>query len=393
MKLFLVLPVVKRGKMGGGRGLCGFTLVELLVVIAIIGVLIALLLPAVQAAREAARRTQCSNHLKQIGIAIHNFHDTYDALPPSNFYGNFRVTFWGFIYPYMEQVALWERLNYRIPASVSLGHYQAWGKLFTNSPWWNDSTYGLTDEEMNAFGSVSIYRCPTRRGGGTHRTDRNVSDMPGPQTDYAFVFGSTSNLDGGSTTGWWGMGQGIEEYEPHIRTPFKRATTSVGDYVSGGSCGDPGYGTPVGDAIRNGFFKCRTSFANVSDGLSNQFFVGEKHIPTGRVGKCENGDVDLGYYTGDCSYLMIINWAALSPMRILRAGHRSMPIARPDDHADFNSTGALEANGLGFGSYHPMICQFLIGDGSVRAISVTTPLDPILVPLSFMDDGVPVQMP
>src|SRR5262245_11298428 len=68
----------------------GFTLIELLVVIAIIAVLIALLLPAVQAAREAARRAQCINNLKQIGLALHNYHSTNDSFPPgaSMAYGN-----------------------------------------------------------------------------------------------------------------------------------------------------------------------------------------------------------------------------------------------------------------------------------------------------------------
>lgn len=93
----------------------GFTLVELLVVIAIIGILIALLLPAVQMAREAARRTSCSNNLKQMGIALHLYHDTHNAFPPGN-YGD--LAFSGFsshtlLLPYIEQLPLYERIDFR----------------------------------------------------------------------------------------------------------------------------------------------------------------------------------------------------------------------------------------------------------------------------------------
>jgi prepilin-type N-terminal cleavage/methylation domain-containing protein len=101
-----------------------FTLVELLVVIAIIGILIALLLPAVQAAREAARRSQCANNIKQISLALQNYHDTQRSFPPGVIWGQggmpqplppYHHTWCVMILPYMEQLPLYQSVNLRLP--------------------------------------------------------------------------------------------------------------------------------------------------------------------------------------------------------------------------------------------------------------------------------------
>jgi len=113
-----VLVMKKRG---------GFTLIELLVVIAIIAILIALLLPAVQQAREAARQTQCKNNLKQLGLALHNYHDVFKTFPSSaiwgvrltanpDTYGPYHHTWLTALLPYFDQQTLYNQVNYNIPA-------------------------------------------------------------------------------------------------------------------------------------------------------------------------------------------------------------------------------------------------------------------------------------
>ena len=123
----------------------GFTLVELLVVIAIIGVLIALLLPAVQAAREAARRAQCQNNLKQIGLAMHNHHDTTKTLPPGmGPYGCCWGTWPVLVMPYLEE--------------SNIGSlYQNWGGNDDSGPRYGQAPNSTTVTNQR----FAVFTCPS----------------------------------------------------------------------------------------------------------------------------------------------------------------------------------------------------------------------------------------
>src|SRR2546423_620007 len=144
----------------------GFTLIELLVVIAIIAIMISLLVPAVQKVRESASRATCQNNLKQIGLAIHNYHDANKAMPASRL-GPQHATWFVLILPYVEQTAL----------------YKQWDLSKTY--------YEQTPAVQNAF--VSQYVCPTRRSEPVPSTQYEVSstgrpdnlEHPGTQGDYA----------------------------------------------------------------------------------------------------------------------------------------------------------------------------------------------------------------
>ncbi|MDD3468542.1 MAG: DUF1559 domain-containing protein [Thermoguttaceae bacterium] len=163
----------------------GFTLVELLVVIAIIGILIALLLPAVQAAREAARRAQCTNNFKQLGIALHTYHDSHNAFPAGNchFLG-FRQdsgNVWTsptngavvFLLPYMEQKALYDTYvdwakRADTDSSVTSGYYVVWDLAAANKTWYANKipsllcpSDGNNTEVTSGVGSscTNIYYC------------------------------------------------------------------------------------------------------------------------------------------------------------------------------------------------------------------------------------------
>jgi type II secretory pathway pseudopilin PulG len=373
-------------------------LVELLVVIAIIGVLIALLLPAVQAAREAARRMQCQNSLKQIGIGVHNFHDTKQGLPPCSV-GYDGASLWVLIYPFIEQQALYDYFASRTGTT-----YNGF-ELPCNTQWWINS---VSPEDRERISSVSIYRCPTRRGSGGEKfstynsssdSKDNVNSSTGPASgtcgDYAMVFHCRHDSLGGN---WY---QCTDLYNsaqlPTVQGAFRVALPQI-------SLASTATTFDSADSKAVGAWSPRDTMAWWGDGTSNQLIVGEKHIPPFALGKCDgDGTSTTAASTGtsgrrsDCSYLTVNGWKSVGSARSFRDGGTQFPIS-PMNYGTVASDGsATEAMSgafqFGFGSYHPGVCPFLIGDGSTRVLSVTTPVTNVLYRLADANDGEPVTLP
>lgn len=162
----------------------GFTLIELLVVIAIIAVLIALLLPAVQQARESARRTQCKNHLKQLGVALHNYHDVFQIFPPGSA-GHFRVgtgpnSNWGgasvhtMLLPYVDQAQLYSSLNQDYV--------------------WDADYAGLSQNRTLANKKIPAFNCPSDPQSNTAAGTTNYTWSTGPNLGWVGVGGNAVGL-------------------------------------------------------------------------------------------------------------------------------------------------------------------------------------------------------
>jgi len=379
-------------KMGGGK-LRAFTLVELLVVIAIIGILIALLLPAVQAAREAARRMQCTNNLKQFGLAVHNFHDAQRGIVPSWLAARATSGF-PLLYPYMEQQA-----NYDFLTNQSSGSAGETGiGIIRDQDVWMDDTLWDGGAAKKGLSSIPMFYCPSRRSPGiicpTPARPQIHYVGPGPQTDYAMVTIAVGSPDGGF---WWGC----DAIGPHTayrnihRGPMRAA--SLPRVASGEAW--------TLDAANLNAWRPRDTFSWWADGTSNQLVFGEKHIPLGKVGICDGpfGDTDW-YYHGDCGYLRAGGKLSAPWLRSFQynfngsftnpVGSISFPLASAGDYKAIAGVRDYEAmTEYSFGSYHTSVCNFLIGDGSVQAIGVTTPVFPILTALSMVNDGQAVAIP
>lgn len=318
----------------------GFTLVELLVVIAIIGVLVALLLPAVQAAREAARRMSCGNNLKQLGLAIHNYHDTYKTFPPDGIYhGNPRgtvsaldtqrnYTWIVLILPFIEQGPLHDQINFNFPALTEFSRIQINGQpaLGTNLPNLHCPSDPVMDPPPRGYGLTSY---AGNAGWDRHRRLAWDSRLAGVFTFYdaariANIIDGTSN------------------------------TIAIGEVTTRGFCCRPGPNPPDDARWQGGSGNLRGAFQTVSRSAFISTITGAGEASHADMITRENKGPVLqadGTPNG--------HWGQYSP-----APHIVPPT--------YNQHVAINVDWVGTASMHPGGAQHTLADGSVRFISETT---------------------
>ncbi|MGH7201529.1 MAG: DUF1559 domain-containing protein [Planctomycetaceae bacterium] len=318
----------------------GFTLIELLVVIAIIAILIALLLPAVQQAREAARRTQCRNHLHNIGLALHNYHDVYKGFPPGNItLGNCcssanYMTWTIAILPYMDHAPLSELYIDEMP-NDRRGTQRGTGGI-----WSPRSDYFIQQEKVNQA-AVPAYYCPSDINAG--KMERPAS---GPGNRDRYRMGSYRAVSGASRNGsCWADNNQIGN-----SNSFCHRNRGILHHV----------GTRSTHNER---------IADVLDGSSMTIMVGEYHTRS----RPRRGTFWSYSYT---SY----NQSSIT------VGQSRTLLADYDRCVDIGGAGGSNPCKRGFGSFHEGVITFLMGDGSVRNISVNINLD-ILAALASIQGG------
>lgn len=309
----------------------GFTLIELLVVIAIIAVLVSLLLPAVQQAREAARRTQCKNNLKQLGLALHNYHDTFGKFP-SGFVSNawpspgsdgqtteLSCWSWGaMILPYLDQANLYNTVQ---PGTISLAANLAAGGAQRTA---------LTTP-------LAGFLCPSDPGPGLNDFSRSYASGSPQDTDFGtYDRRATSN--------------GTDRIA--IATSHYVGIADSGD--SGTPAWLPGaFGPPLGTFYANSSRGIR----DIIDGTSNTLIVGERafrfeglNVGAGNaLGfgiTSDNGAQYIGSYSRSALAIYGIPYWGIN-QSVTNANHQTR----------------------GFSSNHVGGVQFLLGDGSVRFLS------------------------